>query len=67
VLVVGAGPTGLTLACDLSRRGITSRIIARLAWTRRDQVQPKARGYRLRQWVTAPQWRRFKGASSNLG
>jgi 2-polyprenyl-6-methoxyphenol hydroxylase-like FAD-dependent oxidoreductase len=29
VLVVGAGPTGLTLACNLSRRGITSRIIDR--------------------------------------
>ncbi|WP_329255917.1 FAD-dependent monooxygenase [Actinoallomurus sp. NBC_01490] len=29
VLVVGAGPTGLTLACDLVRRGITCRIIDR--------------------------------------
>ncbi len=27
VLVVGAGPTGLTMACELARRGITPRII----------------------------------------
>lgn len=27
VLVVGAGPTGLTLACDLARRGIAVRIL----------------------------------------
>jgi 2-polyprenyl-6-methoxyphenol hydroxylase-like FAD-dependent oxidoreductase len=27
VLIVGAGPTGLTLACDLARRGIDHRII----------------------------------------
>jgi 2-polyprenyl-6-methoxyphenol hydroxylase-like FAD-dependent oxidoreductase len=29
VLVVGAGPTGLTLACDLARRGVGVRIIER--------------------------------------
>ncbi|ACZ87117.1 FAD-dependent monooxygenase [Streptosporangium roseum] len=27
VLIVGAGPTGLTLACDLIRRGLTCRIV----------------------------------------
>ncbi|MCX4675007.1 FAD-dependent monooxygenase [Streptomyces sp. NBC_01433] len=27
VLIVGAGPTGLTLACDLARRGIAVRIV----------------------------------------
>src|SRR5690349_1747590 len=27
VLIVGAGPTGLTLACDLARRGVACRII----------------------------------------
>ena len=27
VLIVGAGPTGLTLACDLARRGVTVRIV----------------------------------------
>jgi len=31
VLVVGAGPTGLTLACDLARRGVAVRIIDRAA------------------------------------
>ncbi|MEU9419304.1 FAD-dependent monooxygenase [Streptomyces sp. NPDC048272] len=27
VLIAGAGPTGLTLACDLARRGVTVRVI----------------------------------------
>jgi 2-polyprenyl-6-methoxyphenol hydroxylase-like FAD-dependent oxidoreductase len=27
VLIVGAGPTGLTLACDLARRGVACRIV----------------------------------------
>ncbi|HVY92671.1 MAG TPA: FAD-dependent monooxygenase, partial [Bryobacteraceae bacterium] len=27
VLIAGAGPTGLTLACDLARRGVNFRII----------------------------------------
>jgi 2-polyprenyl-6-methoxyphenol hydroxylase-like FAD-dependent oxidoreductase len=30
VLVVGAGPTGLTLACDLARRGVAVRIVDRV-------------------------------------
>src|ERR1700685_702135 len=29
VLVVGAGPAGLTLACDLARRGVAVRIVDR--------------------------------------
>ncbi|WP_371785232.1 FAD-dependent monooxygenase [Streptosporangium subroseum] len=29
VLIVGAGPTGLTLACDLTRRGIGCRVVER--------------------------------------
>ncbi|MEV8227205.1 FAD-dependent monooxygenase [Streptomyces sp. NPDC079167] len=29
VLIVGAGPTGLTLACDLARRGVALRIVDR--------------------------------------
>ncbi|WP_263364302.1 FAD-dependent monooxygenase [Paenibacillus sp. UASWS1643] len=29
VLIVGAGPTGLTLACDLARRNVDHRIIER--------------------------------------
>ena len=29
VLIVGAGPTGLTLACDLARRGVNFRIVER--------------------------------------
>ncbi len=31
VLVVGAGPTGLTMACELLRRGITCRILDKAA------------------------------------
>ncbi|MFY0581139.1 FAD-dependent monooxygenase [Cystobacter fuscus] len=31
VLIVGAGPTGLTLACDLSRRGVACRVIDKVA------------------------------------
>ena len=27
MIIVGAGPTGLTLACDLTRRGIRCRLI----------------------------------------
>ena len=27
VLIVGAGPTGLTLACELARRGVSFRLI----------------------------------------
>ena len=30
VLVVGAGPTGLTMACELARRGVSIRIIDKL-------------------------------------
>ena len=30
VLVVGAGPTGLTLAIELARRGIATRLIDRV-------------------------------------
>ena len=29
VLIVGAGPTGLTLACDLRRRGVAVRVVDR--------------------------------------
>jgi len=29
VLVVGSGPTGLILACDLARRGVVVRIVDR--------------------------------------
>ena len=31
VLIVGAGPTGLLLACELSRRGVSHRLIERAA------------------------------------
>jgi 2-polyprenyl-6-methoxyphenol hydroxylase-like FAD-dependent oxidoreductase len=35
VLIVGAGPTGLTLACELRRRGIHVRLVDRSSGTRR--------------------------------
>ncbi len=35
VLVVGAGPTGLTLACDLRRRDVVVRLVDRLQDTGR--------------------------------
>jgi 2-polyprenyl-6-methoxyphenol hydroxylase-like FAD-dependent oxidoreductase len=45
VLIVGAGPTGLTLACDLARRGINLRIIdkspAHFAGSRGKGLQPR--------------------------
>jgi 2-polyprenyl-6-methoxyphenol hydroxylase-like FAD-dependent oxidoreductase len=31
VLIIGAGPTGLTLACELARRGVDTRIVERSA------------------------------------
>ncbi|MGI5226389.1 FAD-dependent monooxygenase [Actinoallomurus sp. CA-142502] len=43
VLIVGAGPTGLTLACDLARRGADFRIIEkeRPAGSRGKGLQPR--------------------------
>jgi 2-polyprenyl-6-methoxyphenol hydroxylase-like FAD-dependent oxidoreductase len=44
-LVVGAGPTGLTLAYELRRRGVACRVVKRLPWFRRQSrgkgVQPR--------------------------
>ncbi|WP_437728029.1 FAD-dependent oxidoreductase [Sorangium sp. So ce861] len=46
VLIVGAGPTGLTLACDLARRGVACRIVdktpAHFAGSRGKGVQPRS-------------------------
>jgi len=46
VLVVGAGPTGLTLACDLARRGVLVRLVERSAThatgSRAKGVQPRS-------------------------
>ncbi|MGW7085615.1 FAD-dependent oxidoreductase [Streptomyces sp. NPDC054871] len=39
VLVVGAGPTGLTLACDLARRGVRALVVERA-----DALFPGSRG-----------------------
>jgi 2-polyprenyl-6-methoxyphenol hydroxylase-like FAD-dependent oxidoreductase len=45
VLIVGAGPTGLTLACDLLRRGVAVRVVDRSVgfrrWSRGKGVQPR--------------------------
>jgi len=45
VLVVGAGPVGLTLAIDLARRGVTCRIIEQLPTY---QIGTRGRGISLR-------------------
>ncbi|MBZ6475397.1 FAD-dependent oxidoreductase [Streptomyces griseocarneus] len=46
VLIVGAGPTGLTLACDLARRGIACRVLERAerpsTASRAKTIQPRA-------------------------
>ncbi|MEV0372093.1 FAD-dependent monooxygenase [Streptomyces sp. NPDC050636] len=39
VLIVGAGPTGLTLACDLARRGVRAHLIEKS-----DRLFPGSRG-----------------------
>ncbi|MBP0454782.1 FAD-dependent monooxygenase [Kitasatospora sp. RG8] len=39
VLIVGAGPTGLTLACDLARRGVRALLVERAA-----ELFPGSRG-----------------------
>jgi 2-polyprenyl-6-methoxyphenol hydroxylase-like FAD-dependent oxidoreductase len=45
VIIVGAGPTGLTLACDLARRGVPLRIVDKAAepftGSRGKGVQPR--------------------------
>jgi 2-polyprenyl-6-methoxyphenol hydroxylase-like FAD-dependent oxidoreductase len=43
VLIVGAGPTGLTLACDLARQGVTCRIVEQAG-----QPAPGSRGFTLK-------------------
>ena len=47
VLVVGAGPTGLTLACDLARRGVSCRVVERgqsgFPGSRGAGIQPRSR------------------------
>jgi 2-polyprenyl-6-methoxyphenol hydroxylase-like FAD-dependent oxidoreductase len=46
VLIVGAGPTGLTLACDLARRGVKLRIVDKVptyfAGSRGKGLQPRS-------------------------
>src|SRR6201992_2808656 len=46
VRIVGAGPTGLTLACDLARRGVSFRIVdkspAHFAGSRGKGLQPRS-------------------------
>jgi len=43
VLIAGAGPTGLTLACDLARRGVDVRVVEkeRAAGSRGKGLQPR--------------------------
>nr|QUJ09171.1 Lon24 [Streptomyces sp.] len=46
VLIIGAGPTGLTLACDLARRGVAHRLVERgpapNRATRAKTIQPRS-------------------------
>jgi 2-polyprenyl-6-methoxyphenol hydroxylase-like FAD-dependent oxidoreductase len=46
ILIIGAGPTGLTLACDLARRGVAHRIVDRdpgsFAGSRGKGIQPRS-------------------------
>ena len=46
VLIIGAGPTGLALACDLARRGVDLRIVdkapAYFAGSRGKGLQPRS-------------------------
>src|ERR1700759_4184301 len=46
VLIVGAGPTGLTLACELARRGVSFRLIDKaekyFAGSRGKGLQPRS-------------------------
>ncbi|MFD8963071.1 FAD-dependent oxidoreductase, partial [Streptomyces anulatus] len=50
VLIVGAGPTGLVLACDLARRGAAVRVVDRSPapprTTRGPGAHPPGRGVR---------------------
>ncbi|MEU5870399.1 FAD-dependent monooxygenase [Glycomyces sp. NPDC047369] len=78
VVIVGAGPVGLTLACDLARRGVDVRIIDRADAF---QVGTRARGVRartqevfedlgvldaLREHAEAPGASRFYDADGNV-
>ncbi|MEV4115806.1 FAD-dependent oxidoreductase [Nonomuraea sp. NPDC049695] len=46
VLIIGGGPTGLTLACDLARRGVSCRVLDRAEMpsnaSRAKTIQPRA-------------------------
>jgi 2-polyprenyl-6-methoxyphenol hydroxylase-like FAD-dependent oxidoreductase len=63
VLVAGAGPTGLTLACALAARGVDVRVVDRApgpARTSRANIRPDGHlGWRgrdraaLHRWLTA--------------
>jgi 2-polyprenyl-6-methoxyphenol hydroxylase-like FAD-dependent oxidoreductase len=45
ILIIGAGPTGLALACDLARRGVGFRVLERSAQpstaSRAKTIQPR--------------------------
>ena len=45
VIIIGAGPTGLTLACDLARRGVPFRILDNATHTRSAQNERWWRGF----------------------
>jgi 2-polyprenyl-6-methoxyphenol hydroxylase-like FAD-dependent oxidoreductase len=53
VLIVGAGPTGLTLACELLRRGVNCRIIDKAA---SPATTSRALGSSRAPWSSSTPW-----------
>ncbi|MCQ8194759.1 FAD-dependent oxidoreductase [Streptomyces rugosispiralis] len=56
VLVVGAGPTGLTAACELARRGVSVRVVDRAAPPSAARAGRVRNHARWKSWTTS-EWR----------
>lgn len=53
ILIVGSGPTGLTLACDLARRNISIRIIDKAPEYFNSSAAKLCSRARSRSWMTS--------------